>query len=118
MHVLARGIEDARNVTIEGPEGRDPRELDRATIFSRASYQLRRGQDGRHAAFGCGDGIDEMHEASRRDASVTPPGISIGSAKRLSRTRRNSATEPGFKRKGSGWFRHKKAPDDARGFER
>src|SRR4030081_710055 len=63
MRVLARGIEDARNVTIEGPEGRDPRELDRAIIFSRASYQLSRRPDGRHAAFRCGDGIDEMHDS-------------------------------------------------------
>jgi hypothetical protein len=63
MRVFARGIDDARNVAIERSEGRDPRELDRATIFSRASYQLRRGQDGRHAAFGCGDGIDEMHDS-------------------------------------------------------
>jgi hypothetical protein len=78
MRVLARGIEDARNVTIEGPEGRDPRELDRAIIFSRASYQLSRRQDGRHAAFRCGDGIDEMHDSLRRDSSFTPPGSSIG----------------------------------------
>ena len=34
-----------------------------ATIFSRASYQFRRRQDGRHAAFGFGDGIDEMHDS-------------------------------------------------------
>src|SRR3982074_3181234 len=84
MRVLARGIEDARNVTIEGPEGRDPRELDRAIIFSRASYQLSRRQDGRHAAFRCGEGIDEMHDSPRRDSSFTPPGSSIGWAKRLS----------------------------------
>src|SRR3982075_4140570 len=83
MRVLARGIEDARNVTIEGPEGRDPRELDRAIIFSRASYRLSHRQDGRHAAFRCGDGIDEMHDSLRRDSSFTPPGSSSGWGKRL-----------------------------------
>ena len=33
----------------------------------------------------------------------------MGSAKRLSQDIRDSATEPGFKRKGSDWFPHKKA---------
>jgi hypothetical protein len=82
MRVLARGIEDARNLAIERPEGRDPRELDRATIFSRASFCSAAVRTAGILRSDAGMVFTRCAIASRRDASLAPPGSTMGSAKR------------------------------------
>jgi len=49
---------------IERSQSRDARELDRAATFGRACYQLRGCKDDRNAAFGWGDGVNEVHNTS------------------------------------------------------
>jgi hypothetical protein len=78
------GIEHALLMPIERPQSRDARELDRAATFGRARYQLRRRKDDRGARSDDGTVLTRCTIASRNDASLTPPGSSMGSAKRLS----------------------------------
>jgi hypothetical protein len=65
---------------IKRPQSRDARELDRAATFGRARYQLccgvPRSDDGTV--------LTRCTIASRNDASLTPPGSSMGSGKLLS----------------------------------
>ena len=52
MMILAGRVENLLDVAIDCTEGRDARELDRATTFSRARYQFRCCEDDRRGAFG------------------------------------------------------------------
>src|ERR1700681_1789899 len=97
MRVLARGIEDARNLAIERPEGRDPRELDGATIFSRASFCSAAVRTAGILRSDAGMVFTRCAIASRRDASLAPPGSTTGSAKRPSQDTTQLRNRTGFK---------------------
>ena len=63
MGVFAIWIEHALPMTIDRPEGRDARELDRAATLGRARYQFGCCKNDRQAAFGRRDGVNEVHNS-------------------------------------------------------
>jgi hypothetical protein len=82
-HATVR-YEHGSGVTIDRLQGRDAREFDGVTMFGRVDEKLGRRQDHRRTALGCRIVFTRCAMAWPRDASLTPPGRTIGSAKRLS----------------------------------
>src|SRR4030088_3735382 len=118
MRVFARGIDDARNVAIERSEGRDPRELDRLPFSAALVISSAAVRTAGMLRSDAGTVLTRCTIASRRDASVTPPGISIGSAKRLSQDTTQLRNRTGIQAEGQRLVPAQKSPGRCRGFER
>ena len=83
-------------MAIDRLQSGDARELDGpcSAAFVSSSAAVRTAW---HFVVRLGDGLAEMGDGSRSIDSFPPSASAIGSAKRGTRTRRNLATEPGFK---------------------